>query len=233
MKRRVETIGPCEPYLGDCLEILPELGRVDAVVTDPPYNFSTSSSGTKHEMFADAINSSYWFAEVLRKEIAVLNLSGGTIWQFLNWRTFIGFQKAVFDTGLKIESVLVWDKNWIGPGGQKGLRPSYELCALLFTGNAKIRNRGLPDIWKYSCSSFKENHPAEKPLSLIKQIVHETTGDIILDPFMGSGTTGVACVTLRRRFIGIEIEEKYFDVACKRIEMAAAQGQFDFEGAPC
>jgi site-specific DNA-methyltransferase (adenine-specific) len=102
-----EIIGPCELYLGDCLEIISTLGTVDAVVSDPPCNFSTSSAGTKHEMFADAVNASCWFAEVLRKEITVLSLSGGTIRQFLNWRTFMTFEKAVFDVGLRIESALV------------------------------------------------------------------------------------------------------------------------------
>jgi hypothetical protein len=69
----------------------------------------------------------------------------------------------------------------------------------------------------------KKFHPAEKPLPLIRKIVYETDGDIILDPFKGSATTGVACVNLNRRFIGIEINEKYFDTACKRIESAVSQ----------
>ncbi|MDR1278602.1 MAG: site-specific DNA-methyltransferase, partial [Treponema sp.] len=70
-----------------------------------------------------------------------------------------------------------------------------------------------------------------KPLKFTTWAVNKASleGETVLDPFMGLGTTGVACVNIRRRFIGIEIVEKYFDVACKRIELAAAQGQFDFE----
>jgi DNA modification methylase len=222
---RKEIIGNCTLYQGDCLEIMPELKMVHAVITDPPYNFSTAPSGAKHEPFSEAINTSYWFKEVLLKELDILPVRGGTIWQFLNWKTFIAVQKAAFDSDLKIESLLVWDKNSLGTGGVRGLRPSYELCALFLTGKAFIKNRSLPDIWKYPYTYLKKFHPAEKPLPLIRKIVYETEADIILDPFMGSATTGVACVNLNRRFIGIEINEKYFDTACKRIESAVSQGE--------
>ena len=220
----VEHICDAKIYHGDCLEILPTLVKVDAVVTDPPYNFSTSSAGTKHEPWADAINSAYWFAAVLRMCVERFPVTGGLLWQFLSWRTFVTVQKAIFDTGLKIESLLVWDKKWFGPGGPIGLRPSYELVALVATGNARLPNRGLPDIWREQWSSSRPNgHPAEKPLGLIQRIVDETPAVIFLDPFMGSGTTGVACANLGRKFIGIEIEPKYFDIACKRIERVYRQ----------
>ena len=214
---RKEQIGNCELYLGDCMEIMPTLGKVDAVVTDPPYNFSTAQNGSKHELWADAVNSAFWFSEVLKKETALFSNSG-VIWQFLNWKTFVPLQKAVFDAGLKFESVLVWDKALLGCGGLKGLRPSYELCALILTGEAKLKNRSLPDIWRFPWRSSKPYHPAEKPVQLINKIIAETEGGSILDPFMGSGTTGVACIEQGRKFTGIEINEKYFDIACKRIE---------------
>jgi hypothetical protein len=143
----------------------------------------------------------------------------------MNWRTFIPLQKAAWDCDLKFESVLVWDKQWIGPGGSNGLRPSYELVALICANGGRLSNRGLPDIWQHPVSSHKPSgHPAEKPLSLIREIVKHTTASTILDPFMGSGTTGVACVELGRNFIGIEIDSKYFDIACQRITQAYAQG---------
>jgi DNA modification methylase len=229
LKKKV--IGDCELHLGDCLEILPTLGKVDAVVTDPPYNFSTSQNGTKHELWADAVNSAFWFAEVLKKEIDLFDAHGGTIWQFLNWKTSISLQKAAFDSGLKISSLLVWDKALLGLE-TKGLRPCYELCALILTGEARICNRSLADIWRVPWRSERANHPAEKPLELLKKIVMETTGGVILDPFMGSGTTGVACVQLGKRFIGIEINEKYFNIACKRIKEAYKQNESLFSPAP-
>ena len=72
-------------------------------------------------------------------------------------------------------------------------------------------------------------HPTEKPEALMRKIIGWTNGRLILDPFMGSGTTGVACAELGRKFIGIEVNEKYFDTACKRIEAATAQGRLDFD----
>jgi DNA modification methylase len=214
------TVGNCELYLGGSFDILPQLGTVDAVVTDPPYNLSTSSSGTKHEIWADAVNTSFWFSELLKKEKKLLNLSGGTIWQFLNWKTLPALQKAASDADLIISSILVWDKALLGTGN-RGLRSGYELCALILTGKAKIKNSSLPDIWRFPWTSVKPNHPAEKPVALLKKIILETEGETILDPFMGSGTAGVACVETGRRFTGIEINSKYFDTACQRIREAA------------
>lgn len=222
--KRTEVIGDCTLYLGDCLEILPLLGKVDAVIMDPPYNFSTASSGGKHALWADAVNSAFWFAAVLNGCKDRLAIRGGAIWQFLNWKTFIPAQKACWEAGMKFESLLVWDKEWIGPGGPIGLRPSYELVALMTTGDFALPNRGLPDIWRHKWSSQRvSGHPAEKPVSLCAELVKETPGETVLDPFMGSGTTGVACVKLGRKFIGIEIDEGYFQIACDRIRKAYAQ----------
>ena len=203
---------------GDCLESLPRISGVSAIVMDPPYNFSTASSGGKHALWADAVNSAFWFSAVLSACKSRLS-SGGLIWQFLNWKTFIPAQKACWDAGLKFESLLVWDKQWIGPGGPVGLRPSYELVALMAVGEARLKNRGLPDIWQSQWASQRPSgHPAEKPLDLIERIVRETDASVTLDPFMGSGTTLVACQRLGRQGIGIELDPDYFEIACKRVQ---------------
>ena len=133
------------------------------------------------------------------------------------------FQKAACDIGWPIESVLVWDKCWIGPGGSKGLRPSYELVALWAMPDFKLENRGLYDIQRFKWSSIKPHgHPAEKPEALMEWIISEATnpGETVVDLFMGSGTTGVACVNTGRNFIGMELDLGYFEVAKKRIEDA-------------
>jgi DNA modification methylase len=215
---RKEVIGDCTLYLGDCLDILPTLGKVDAVITDPPYNMSTSQNGIKHEIWADIIDSACFFKEVFQKEIALFDICGGTVWQFLNWKTLPTLQKAASDVGQKINSILIWNKNQLGLE-PKGLRTSYELVALLCIGEAKIENRSVSDIWQYPAVS-KRIHPAEKPLALIQRLVEVTSGNRVLDPFMGSGTTGVACALSGRKFIGCELNEKYFDIACRRIEEA-------------
>lgn len=230
MTERVE-IGDAVLYCGDCLEILPTLPKVDAVVTDPPYGINTKSDGMgKLNPWADLCNSAFWYAEWLRQcrlLLAAKDPRGfGSLWTFLNWRSLVTFQKAACDIGWSIESLLVWDKQWIGPGGTKGLRPSYELVALFCHGEYGVADRGEPDIQRWKWSSMKPNgHPAEKPLEGLEWIVGHAAnrGDAILDPFMGSGTTGVACANLGRKFIGIEIERRYFDIACDRIENAQRQ----------
>lgn len=234
MTYREEIIGDARLILGDCLEILPTIAGVDAVVTDPPYNFSTSSAGTKLNPWGDAVNSAFWFSAVFRSyQSAIGATRPGIIWQFLNWKTFIPLQKAVWDAGLKFDSLLVWDKEWIGPGGSVGLRPSYELVALVSMNDAAISNRGLPDIWRCQWAAQRPTgHPAEKPVALVERIVKETPGNLFLDPFMGSGTTGVACARLEKSFIGCEINEAFFDIACRRIEEAYRQPRLFAEPAP-
>ena len=225
-------IGNAELWYGDCREILPTLPKVDAVVTDPPYGINTKSDGSgKLSPWADLCNAAFWYADWLqtcRRLIRAPHGGGsGPLWTFLNWRSLVTFQKAACDIAWPIESLLVWDKCWIGPGGQRGLRPSYELVALFIAGDEfRIADRGLPDVQRFKVGSFKPNgHPAEKPIEALDWIVGHSGPDgcVVLDPFMGSGTTGVACANLGRKFIGIEIEPKYFDIACRRIEDAQRQ----------
>jgi len=227
-------IGDAELWLGDCREILPGLGKVDAVVTDPPYIGTMASAGgtTYSSAWADLINGAVFFADVLGRCKPRVE-TGGFVWWFCSWRSLISVQRGFIDAGMKIESLLVWDKEWIGPGGPNGLRPSYELVALSCLGGAGLPNRGLPDIWRHPASGAKPSgHPAEKPIGLLQAIVKETPAELVLDPFMGSGTTGVACARLGRRFIGIEIEPRYFDIACKRIEEAQRQGDMFVKRPP-
>lgn len=233
MSPRVEHIGDATLYLGDCRDVLPTLGPVDAVITDPPYMFSTSSALGKLNPWADVSNAAVWFSDLMGRCRDRLPAQGGYLWWFLNWRTLPTVQKAAFDIHWHIESLLVWDKDWIGPGGSKGLRPSYELVAFLCTGDAALPNRGLPDIWKHAASSQKAHgHPAEKPISLLTELVKQTPGRGVLDPFMGSGTTGAACGLLGRPFIGIEMDPAWFDVACRRIEQAYKQPRLFAEPVP-
>lgn len=210
---------------GDCLELLKDIpdGSVDMVLTDPPYMINTKSTGAgKLNPWGDYCNAAFWYAEWMRQARRILK-DTGCLWSFLNWRSFVTFQKAACDIGWPIESVLVWDKCWIGPGGSKGLRPSYELVALWAMPDFKLENRGLYDIQRFKWSSIKPHgHPAEKPEALMEWIVSEATkqGETVVDLFMGSGTTGVACVNTGRKFIGMELDPGYFETAKQRIERA-------------
>ena len=207
-------------YHGDCLELLPALPMVDLVVTDPPYIIGAVSAGnmaSKSGGWADMMNSSGWFTSWYRLVDRLLK-HDGAMWSFLNWRTLPVVMRAAVDAQMPLTSMLVWDKQWIGPGGVQGLRPSYELVALLAKPGFAIEDRTTPDVWRHKVGSYKESgHPAEKPEGLVRRLI-TTSGDVgmVLDPFLGSGTTAVAAKNAGWKAIGIEAEERYCEIAAKR-----------------
>jgi len=207
-------------YHGDCLDVLPTLGQVELVVTDPPYVIGAVSAGnmaSKSGGWADMMNSSSWFSSWYRIVDGLLK-HDGAMWSFLNWRTLPVVMRAAVDAQMPVTSMLVWDKQWIGPGGVQGLRPSYELVALLAQPGFAIADRGLPDVWQHKVGSYKESgHPAEKPEQLVRRLITTSgPGGVVLDPFLGSGTTAVAAKNAGWRAIGIEAEERYCEIAAKR-----------------
>jgi DNA modification methylase len=209
-------------YHGDALDVLPELkgSSADLVVTDPPYVIGAVSAGnmaTKAGGWGDMMNSSRWFRDWYRECRRILKPTGA-LWSFCNWRSLPVVMKAAIDSEFPVASVLVWHKDWIGPGGSVGLRPAYELVALLPMQNFTIEDRGIPDVWTHKWASFKPTgHPAEKPTPLLARIIRESGGGMILDPFMGSGSTLVAAKNLGHRAIGIETDEKWCELAAYRI----------------
>jgi DNA modification methylase len=234
MKRRIETIGPCTLYLGDCLEILPEIGMVDAVVTDPPYGvmLGETKNGQERDKNREAYIGFSDTPEYVRDRVVPavkIALSKATCGFITPGTRNCFLYPPPDDMGV-----------WFNPAGTSIGRWGFMLSSpILYYGkNPKnIKKSGASSTWgKFDRDTeIKNDHPCPKPLKFTTWAVNKVSfeGDIILDPFMGSGTTGVACVNTRRRFIGIEIEEKYFDAACRRIEMAAKQGQFEFEDMSC
>lgn len=213
-------------YHGDCLDVLPTLPACDLVVTDPPYSFGLASTAqeTKAGGWGDLMNSATFYTVWLRECRRLTENRQGAAWVFNSWRSFPILARAAYEAAWPITSLLVWDKEWIGPGGPQGLRPSYELAALFSHQNFQIPDRGVPDIWRCKASSFKPWHPAEKPIQLLQRILLTSGGGLVLDPFMGSGSTLVAAKALGCRAMGIEVEEKYCEVAATRL----AQGVIPF-----
>lgn len=212
-------------YKGDALEFLTAMpaSSVACVATDPPYVIGAVSAGTlssKSGGWADMMNSALWFATWYRQVFRILK-SCGSFWTFCNWRTLPVIMRAASDASHAVTSMMVWDKEWIGPGGSQGLRPSYELVALMAQPDFAIPDRGLPDIWRQQYASFKPNgHPAEKPEALVRRILANSAlrpGDLVVDPFMGSGTAAVAAKALGMRFVGVEAEECWCEIAAKRV----------------
>ena len=208
-------------YNMDCLEGMKQIpsNSIDAIVTDPPFSFGINSSCANQKLdgWNDLMNGAFFFKEVF-EECLRISKKDSVYWVFNSWRSYPCLLKSLSMVGLGVNSLMVWNKDWIGPGGPKGLRPSYEVVALICNGEFAIPNRGIPDIKTVKWASHKPHHPAEKPLDLIRWLI-EISGTVktILDPFMGSGTTAVACKQLGREYIGFEVNPKYHEVACKRI----------------
>lgn len=212
-------------YLGDALEVLPTLtaGTAHAVLTDPPYVIgavSAGSIGSKSGGWADMMNSSMWFTAWYRMCDRLLKHTGA-LWTFCNWRTVPVVMRAAIDASLPVTSLAVWDKEWIGPGGTQGLRPSYEMIALLAKAGYAVPDRGIPDVIRHKVGSYKPNgHPAEKPEGLARRILGISglgPGSLVIDPFLGSGTTALAARSLGIRCIGIEAEERWCELAARRL----------------
>jgi len=206
-------------YHGDMREILPGLPAVDLVVTDPPYvvGFASSVQEPKVGGWADLMNAAVWYASWLA-ECRRLTGPAGATWVFNSWRSFPALCRAAEGARWPIKSLLVWDKQAVGPG-LRGLRPRYELVALFANRRFAIRDRRITDI--YTCrwpATRKPNHPAEKPVALLRYLVQISAGQEVLDPFAGSGSTLVAAKQLGLRAIGIELEERWCEVAATRVE---------------
>jgi|TARA_R110000824_G_scaffold387004_1_gene582127 DNA modification methylase len=209
MVGRVERIGDATLYLGDCLEIMATLDPVDAVVTDPPYGMGFQSNHRKirHAKIAndetpDALS---WVCSVNARHSKYI---------FCRWDNLADIESP--------KSLIVWVKNnWsMGDLDHEHARQTEKI--LFYPGPEHYFPVPRPTDCIYAPRSGNELHPTEKPLQLMRPVVKWTAGTVF-DPFMGSGTTGVACAKLGRKFIGIEIDEKYFDIACERIQKACDQ----------
>jgi site-specific DNA-methyltransferase (adenine-specific) len=226
------TIGEARLLQGDCVELMAELDpcSVDAVITDPPYMIgaiSTGDASAKAGGWADMENSAWWYAEWLKLARRSLKQDGFAC-VFGNWRSLPTLLYAFAKVKWQVDSLMIWDKEWIGPAGPRQLRPTYEVVLFAGMPDAKIDNRSASDI--YRCRWMAGNskttaHAAEKPVDLMRHLIRLTTnaGDTVLDCFMGSGTTLVACQRMGRAGTGIELDPDYFEIACKRVDEAARQ----------
>ena len=211
---QIEHIGDATLFLGDCRDVLPTLSPVDAVVTDPPYgiahssNYGASWNGT--QIAGDSDTS-------LRDEV-LMALSGVSAVVFGSW-------KQAKPAG--VHTVLIWDKGDAAGMGDLSIpwKPNHEEIYIIGKGFSGRRGSAVLRHSVITWESQGRSHPHEKPVSLMASLVAKVCGQCILDPFMGSGTTGVACMNLGRKFIGIEREPKYFDIACRRIEDAQRQAR--------
>jgi site-specific DNA-methyltransferase (adenine-specific)/modification methylase len=205
--QRKEQIGDCTLYLGDCHEILPTLEKVDAVVTDPPYGIGRVMVGGTWAVASGYHAMQSWDAEAPQEalEAALKLASEAIVW---------GGQHFTLPVSRRW---LVWRKI--------GSAPKMADAELAWTTMDAPTRVIEMHAGNGACGQEKRQHPTQKPLRLMEWCLSFfSDASSILDPFMGSGTTGVACAKMGRSFIGIEIDEGYFDIACRRIEDAYRQG---------
>ena len=204
---RIETIGLATLYLGDCREVLPTLAPCDLILTDPPYGIGIAANPVRqaHEkMEWDAEPPSAWLFGLMQERARNLIVWGGNYFPLPPSQTFLVWDKMQLENF----SLAMCEQAW---------------CS--FQKPAKMR--------RLSVTNYAKEHPTQKPVELMEWCIgHAPDSDTVCDPFMGSGTTGVAAVRMGRTFVGIEREPKYFDIACKRIEQAYAQPRLFQDNKP-
>jgi len=206
--------GSVQLYCGDCLEILPHLGGVDAVVTDPPYGLKWGGTGFKKQPKLNNLEVAKWDLKPADSLIRFVSkfAKSAVIWGGNYFAEALG----------NFTSPLIWDK--------KTGKNTFADGELAWTS----KRRGTLRIFRHQwCGCFKDSergernkHPTQKPVAVMAWSMEQIgvgIGETVLDPFMGSGTTGVACVRTGRKFIGIELDKGYFEIAKQRIEKAIAE----------
>lgn len=210
-----------EIWLGDCREVLPMLGRVDAVVTDPPYGIGEARQRRILSREKAAAPRDYgdakWDAAPPPKEL-IETLLASAPWQIIFGGNYFHLPPS--------PCWLVWDKL---NGGN-----DFADCELAWTNLPKAVRR-IRWLWNGMLRAEKgaREHPTQKPREVMKWCIEQLPSEVrtILDPFMGSGTTGVACIQLGRRFIGVELDPRYFDIARRRLEAELAKPRLPFDEA--
>ncbi len=210
---RCERVGDATLFLGDCREILPLLPKVDAVVTDPPYGLGdwNERGSNKGRPFSDVSNETQeWDQPLTADDVAALRKAGK--------HQILWGANYYLDSLPRTKMLMIWNK---------GIRRMhFNDAEVAWTSGFREAVR----VFDLSPSGLEKEHPTQKPLALMRWCLsYLPKAETILDPFMGSGTTGVAAVQMGKRFVGIERDRKYFEIACRRIEQATREPRLDLE----
>jgi site-specific DNA-methyltransferase (adenine-specific) len=245
MKFKKIVIGNCELYQGDCLEVLPGIGSANHVITDPPYEKEAHTSARRVLTKAHGRNETRkverlaiefdQISEDVRKRVAkeIARITDGWSLIFCQVEGSHLWREAL--KGSKYRRTGIWVKPDGAPqftGDRPGM--GYESIVMHWHGQGRSswNGGGKHGVFTHSKSDpgyghggKRNEHPTQKPIKLMKELVSlfSQPGSVVLDPFMGSGSTGVACVHTGRRFIGIEQNAAYFELACQRIAEARSQ----------
>ena len=212
---------PIELWHGDCLELMKNIpdGSVDLVLTDPPYGMAFKSNYRK-EKYNEIKNdkSLEWLEKYVGECFRILK-QNTAVYFCCSWHNVDVFKQAI-EKKFKIKNILIWEKNNTSMGDLKAsYAPKYEMIIFAHKGRKLLKGFRYADIIKANRTGNKL-HPTEKPVDLLELFIKNSSDEnaVVFDGFMGSGSTGVACVNTNRHFIGIELDEGYFNIAKERIE---------------
>lgn len=200
---------------------------VDLIVTDPPYGIGFRSNmrvaTPKFDAIQDDTDPDY---EILKDFYRVLK-DGTALYLYTRWDVYPKWKKEVENAGFTLKNMCIWYKSGGGMGDLAGsYSPEHEICIFAVKGRHKIRGKRISDVWKLKKDPPGSYiHPTQKPIHAMELPILKSSdeGDLVLDPYSGSGTTGVACAKSKREFIGCDIEEKYVNLANKRIHLELSQ----------
>lgn len=232
-------------YNADCRDVMPTLGHIDAVISSPPYNCGMDYGPASDNLSLDS------YKQLLKDSI----FAGSAVRRCINTGVYIGSRKTrVLARGVVLgctEETLVdeiiWDKGpargtaWGNYPTSPRIRAQHEVV-YIFGDKPIASDTGISwqdwsvytaSIWRIHPNVDLTIHPAQMPIELANRLakLYSPAGGLVCDPFTGSGTTGVAAVSNGRKFVGVEIDQRYFDIACKRISEALKQPDF-FQPAP-
>lgn len=228
---RKEIIGSCTLYLGNSMEIMPTLDPVHLVVSDVPYSLTTGGKAKSQKTMSGIFAADNYandgqlvmaivpFPAMMDALYASL-VDDADCYVMANDKNVNALTNAALQAGFQFHNLLVWDK--VAPTANRWYMKNLEFTIYLWKGRARtINNPSAKQLIRGGVDKVTE-HPTEKPVYLMEEYIINSSarGEVVLDPFMGSGTTSVACVRTGRRFVGIEIDPTYFDVACERISAA-------------
>ncbi len=224
-------------YNQDCIDGMKNIpdNSIDLIVTDPPYliSYKTNYRNDKTHDFCSEIlndNNQQLIKDYIKECFRILK-NDSAMYMFCSSKTIDFFKQEVERCGFTIKNIIVWVKNNWTAGDLKGqFGQQYEFILLVNKGRKMFNGTRLTDVWSFDrVTGKKQVHQNQKPIELIEQCIlkHSSEGDVVFDGFMGSGTTAVACVNTNRHYIGFELDAKYFDIACQRLDEAENEKFFE------